>query len=155
MPIGWQRPFWILPASYSLCYGTMDMDNLAAYQRAGMLPADFTPLDARGRERMRQEFEAGTLRKVIATDVWATGVDFEQLQIVYSVSGRESEIWDVQGPGRVSRVYQSKEYGEVVDLVDHWDHNAENKSRARARHYKALGWEQDWPTGRRRTTNVA
>lgn len=140
---------WQHLPEYTLCYAGIDDAAVRKYERWKMLPADFQPMTSRRREEMRQAFEAGTLKKVIATDVWATGVDFARLQVVYSVSGRQSEIWDTQGPGRVSRVYDGKPYGEVVDIVDTFDAGMLAKSRTRYRHYRALGWSQDWPLGRR------
>ncbi len=145
---------WQHLPEYQLCYAGVDAARVERYRRWGLLPDDFVPMNPKRREEMRRGFEAGTIRKVIATDVWATGVDFDQLQVVYSVSGRQSEIWDQQGPGRVSRVHESKEYGEVVDIVDTFDRGMLARSRARYRHYKALGWSQDWPDGRRQIAHV-
>ena len=98
---------------------------------------------------MRSQFEAGTLRRVIATDVWATGVDFEQLNVLVRADDRDSDIVDVQGPGRVSRTYTApdgtvKEFGEVIDCMDTFDPTFYRKSAGRRDSYKLLGWEQNW-----------
>ena len=140
---------WQHLPEYSLCYANLDEVRLAKYQRWELVPPDFEAMTPQRREAMRLAFERGELKKVIATDVWATGVDFASLQVVYSVSGRQSEIWDTQGPGRVSRTYDGKEYGEVVDVLDTFDARFLAKAQARYRHYRKLGWVQDWPYGRR------
>jgi len=145
---------WQHLPEFSLCYAAIDDHRLEQYRRWGMLPDDFQPMTAQRRDAMRRAFEAGEIKKVIATDVWATGVDFERLQVVYSVSGRQSEIWDTQGPGRVSRVYDGKAYGEVVDIVDVFDSGFQAKSRARYRHYRNLGWTQDWPVSSRQISSI-
>jgi len=105
---------------------------------------------------MREQFETGELKRVIATDVWATGVDFEALQVLYRVDARESQILDTQGPGRVSRIHPAsgKEYGEVIDCLDAFDKTLKRKSETRKRHYAALGWSQDWPSGRRQISHA-
>jgi len=76
------------------------------------------------------------------------------LQVVYRCDARESEIMDAQGPGRVSRIFEGKAYGEVVDCVDTFDKALGNKSRTRRRHYKKREWAQQWPGGTRQISIV-
>lgn len=144
---------WQFLPDFSLCYGQkIDRDDLERYKRNHYLPQNFVETTPERREQMRQDFEEGKLKRVIATDVWATGVDFAQLQVLYRVDARESEILDAQGPARVSRISpeSGKSYGEVIDCCDNWDKSFRRKSENRRRHYRALGWSQDWPTGRGR-----
>jgi len=138
---------WQYLPEFALCYGAMKDDDLAYFQRNGYLPPNFVPTTSERREEMRQDFEAGSLKRVIATDVWATGVDFQPLQVLYRVDARESEIMDAQGPGRVSRISPDtgKEVGEVVDCYDGWNKNFRRKSENRKRHYAERGWTQNWP----------
>lgn len=135
--------------NFTLVYSTMYPSDCAAYKRKGLLPPDYKPLTDIDKCRARDQFEAGTLKHVIATDVWSTGVDFEQLNVLVRADARASDIVDVQGPGRVSRLYTSpegvrKEYGEVIDCIDNFDASFYRRSEGRRKSYKLLGWEQDW-----------
>lgn len=143
---------WQNLPEFSLCYGqSIDPDDIERYKRNNYLPRNFIPMTSERRDEMRRAFEVGTLKRVISTDVWSTGVDFSQLQVLYRADARESEIMDAQGPGRVSRLSPStgKEFGEVIDCYDAFDKSFKRKSETRKRHYAALGWSQDWPSGRR------
>lgn len=140
-------------------YASMKPSVCNKYKRAGLLPADYTPLSFVDKHDMRAQFEAGTLKKVIATDVWSTGVDFEQLNVLVRADDRDSDIVDVQGPGRVSRTYTApdgtrKEFGEVIDCMDTFDANFYRKSTGRRDSYKLLGWEQNWNDAARSWRNA-
>ena len=89
---------------------------------------------------MRQEFEKGILKRVIATDVWGTGVDFPLLQVLIRADGRASEILDTQLPGRATRVSDGKEYGLLVDCMDEWNDTFLRRSNSRKRNYLKKGW---------------
>jgi superfamily II DNA or RNA helicase len=142
---------WQHLPEFELCYAPKDEAEIEGYIRSRMLPRGFIPMTPQRRDAMRAGFEAGTLKKVICTDVWSTGVDFEQLQVLYRADARESEDLDTQGPGRTSRIFEGKEYGEVVDCFDRFDTGYRRKSETRRRHYKTNEWEQvDWPLGRGR-----
>jgi superfamily II DNA or RNA helicase len=139
---------------FKLVYGSMAPSDCAAYKRHKLLPEDYTPLSEIEKHDMRSQFESGELRHVIATDVWATGVDFEQLSVLVRADDRDSDIVDVQGPGRVSRIYTApdgtrKEYGEVLDCMDTFDPTFYRKSLGRRNSYKLLGWEQNWHEAQR------
>jgi superfamily II DNA or RNA helicase len=139
---------------YTIVYSFMSPSDCAGYKKRGLLPADYKPLNDYQKHQLRSNFESGTLRHVIATDVWATGVDFEQLNVLVRADDRDSDIVDVQGPGRVSRVYVSpegvkKEFGEVIDCMDTFDSTFYRKSMGRRNSYKLLGWEQNWNDAQR------
>jgi superfamily II DNA or RNA helicase len=143
---------WQFLPEFALCYGqSIDAEDIERYKRNHYIPQNFIEVTASRRDEMRRQFEAGTLKRVIATDVWSTGVDFAQLQVLYRADARDSEILDSQGPGRVSRISpdSGKEIGEVIDCYDVFDTSFKRKSESRKRHYAALGWSQDWPSGRR------
>lgn len=138
----------LLP-EFTLMYSQMAPYDCAGYKRLKLLPQDYKPLTDVQKHDMRSAFESGELRKVIATDVWSTGVDFEQLNVLVRADDRDSDIVDVQGPGRVSRTYTSpegvkKEFGEVIDCMDTFDPTFYRKSTGRRDSYKLLGWEQNW-----------
>jgi hypothetical protein len=140
---------WNLLPEFTLCYSNSENIDFEGYKRSGLLPERFQPITSDRRDGYRTAFEEGTLKKVIATDVWSTGVDFEQLQVLYRLDARESEILNSQWPGRVSRISEDKGYGEIVDGIDYFDKTFERKSQTRKRHYGKHEWEQDWPKGRR------
>jgi len=109
-------------------------------------PKDLPRMTPERRINMQNAFEDGRLKKVIATDVWSTGVDFKHLQIVYRLDARSSEEICNQGPGRASRLDDGKDWGLVVDGYDKFDKfGFLNKSRTRRRHYRANEWQDDWP----------
>lgn len=139
---------------FKLVYGFMSPQDCAFYKKHKLLPEDYSPLTDIQKHEMRSQFESGELRRVIATDVWSTGVDFEQLNVLVRADDRDSDIVDVQGPGRVSRVYTApdgtrKEYGEVLDCMDTFDPTFYRKSLGRRNSYKLLGWEQNWHDAQR------
>jgi superfamily II DNA or RNA helicase len=139
---------------FSLMYSQMAPEDYFAYKRQKLLPEGYTTLTDYQKHDMRSQFEAGTLRRVIATDVWSTGVDFEQLNVLVRADDRDSDIVDVQGPGRVCRIYTApdgtkKEFGEVLDCMDTFDPTFYRKSMGRRNSYKLLGWEQNWNEAQR------
>lgn len=147
----------LLP-EFKLVYGNMAPYDCAAYRKKKLLPEDYRPLNEFQKHDMRSAFESGELKRVIATDVWATGVDFEQLSVLVRADDRDSDIVDVQGPGRVSRIYTApdgtrKEFGEVLDCMDTFDPTFYRKSLGRRNSYKLLGWEQNWHDAQRSWRN--
>lgn len=144
---------WQHLPEFQLCYGAMDEAQLAGFKKQGMLPHEFAMMDPARREWLRASFERGDLKKVIATDVWSTGVDFAALRVLYRCDARESEILSFQGPGRVSRVFEGKDYGEVIDSIDNFDPRLRAKAGTRHRHYAKRGWDQIWPGGRRQISH--
>ena len=131
---------WQHLPDFELCYGTMSNDELVDYKREGLLPQTFMQMSAKRREELREGFAAGTVKKVSATDVWATGVDFVNLRVLYRVDARASEIIDNQGPGRLSRIAADKSGAVLVDCWDLFDTRFTRKSMTRRSHYKKLGW---------------
>ncbi len=139
----------LLP-DYELCYSDLNASEFATYVEAGLLPRNEPRMIPERRESLRTAFEMGTVKKVIATDVWSTGVDFTELSVLVRADGRGSEIIDTQGPGRASRIHDGKEYGEIIDLIDYFDQSFLGKSKGRHRTYESLEWKQDWPQISRR-----
>lgn len=129
---------------FSLCYDKMEPEDLLTYQSRGYLPPDFQPMTAQKRQEMRIQFEQKELKKVIATDVWSTGVSFEQLAVLIRADARASEIMDDQAPGRVVRIHNAsgKQQGIVYDCWDMFDKRYLTKSQGRQRRYKQKGWTQ-------------
>jgi superfamily II DNA or RNA helicase len=131
---------------YTLCYAERnDDDAFARFVKNGMLPADEPVMTPQRRQTLRQQFEAGQLKKVIATDVWSTGVSFNSLAVMVRADARSSEIMDTQIPGRVSRLHDEKYMGIVIDCLDQFDSGFREAARKRRRHYEAKGWKQEMP----------
>lgn len=139
---------WQHLQDYTLCYGNMadgDDEQLGYFKRNRLLPQDYRVLTSDAREQLRLRFEAGDLKKVIATDVWSTGVSFDQLSVLCRADARTSEIMNTQAPGRVSRLHAGKESGRVYDTFDVFDRGFKLASQGRYRAYAKLGYEQVRP----------
>lgn len=136
----------LLP-DYELCYGSFTEQRLASAKAAGEVPDDFVPLSRASREDMRIEFEQGRLRKVIATDVWSTGVSFNALRVLIRADARASSTLDLQIPGRTSRIDagSDKTCGIVHDLMDQFDEGFCRAATSRRASYKRHGWTQQFP----------
>lgn len=133
---------------FELCYSGVSSEQIDKMRRGGFIPDDFVPINAARREQLRAAFEAGDLRRAIATDVWATGVDFEKLNVLYRADARDSRILDTQLPGRPARISEGKPHGEVVDCYDVFDKTFAARSRGRRDAYETLGFIQDWIGGK-------
>lgn len=135
---------WQYLPEFALCFSNQDADDIRRYKTHKLLPANFRDMTPSLREEYRQKFVSGELRRVIATDVWSTGVDFRGLTVVYRADGRSSEIKSTQAPGRVSRICpeKGKIVGHVIDCYDLFDDGLCRKSDDRRKIYEKLGWEQ-------------
>lgn len=140
---------WQFLPEFTLCYSNTEEENLESYRASGMLPRSFQSMTSTRRENYRNAFESGELTRVIATDIWSTGVDFERLQVLYRCDARASQILDAQWPGRTSRLYDGKQYGEIVDSIDSFNRTLLGKSQTRKRNYNKQGWSHNWPVARR------
>ena len=132
----------LLP-DYVLVSGTPDPKIVGKLQREGHLPYDYEPISNRQKSEYRKQFEAGTLKKAIATDVWSTGVDFKQLTVLIRADARSSGIIDTQLPGRLTRLHNGKQVGVLYDCWDVFDERLKRKSQERSRRYTKKNWEQD------------
>jgi len=127
-----------------MCYDKMDGDMHTSLIKKGMLDMeDEPPMTPAARDQMSRDFVAGTLKKVIATDVWSTGVDFPQLSVLIRADARASEIMDIQAPGRVVRRHDAsgKAHGLVIDCMDYFDGAFLRRSMERKKTYMKQGWE--------------
>ena len=134
----------LLP-DFELVYGQHDVDKFLRYERQGDVDVDFEQMTPALRQRRREAFETGELRRVIATDVWATGVSFDALSVLFRGDGRESPILDEQIPGRVSRAHADKPAALVVDCDDAFDARLKLAASKRAKNYEEKSWSQSRP----------
>jgi len=143
----------LLP-EFELCYANLAAEKLQQYQAQELLDTDYSSLDRCGRERLRQDFEQGRLKKVISTEVWGTGVSFDSLQVLILAAAKGgNKIWDEQAPGRTSRIHAAsgKQRGVVHDFLDQFDDGFHRAAKARRRNYESKDWRQVLPQQAPRT----
>lgn len=130
---------------FELCYGEsgIDPDTETQYRSQGLLGPSEELMTSQKREVLRKAFEKGTIKKVIATGIWSTGVDFCQLQVLMRADGLASPIQDVQVPGRVCRTHgDQKDVGILIDCLDAFDEGFRRRAVRRRKSYSDSGWEQ-------------
>jgi superfamily II DNA or RNA helicase len=89
---------------------------------------------------IREKFEAGTLKKVIATMTWKEGVDFVNLSVLIRCDGSPSPIGSAQIPGRLSRIAEGKDKAVLIDFLDEFDPWALRRSKLRVTLYRKQKW---------------
>lgn len=142
----------LLPESYRLCYDHLNPRRYDRYVQESLIDPELDPvMNARLLEQMRIDFEERRLLHVIATDIWATGVSFDGLQVVAPVSGRGSAILATQGPGRGARICDrlGKDHALIIDCTDDFHPTFLRQRQSRMRTYAYHGWEQYAANGRR------
>jgi len=127
----------LLP-DFKAVYGDMDADAASAFKAQGLLDSD--PITRKQVEEVRKGFTEGTVKRVIATGIWSTGVDFPQLQVMIRADGGNSAIKDIQMPGRVCRIADGKSKGIQVDFADRFDAWTASRSRSRFKRYEEKQW---------------
>jgi len=125
---------------FQLVYGTMDPKDRVKYENWGLIKEGDHPITTVERQRYRDEFQRGELRRAIATQIWGTGVDFPKLQVLVRADGQSSPIASTQIPGRVTRSSDGKDRGLVVDFSDGFYRILEDRARRR----KAIYVKKEW-----------
>ena len=90
--------------------------------------------------KIRKDFEAGTLKKLIATNIFSEGVNFVHLKYLIRADGEVSKISNTQIPGRLSRLCEGKTCAYLFDFIDHFSPWAYQRSIVRFKDYKENGW---------------
>jgi len=125
---------------FTLIYASADLKGKHKESLRRMLKGhELTP---KQRSELTEKFRRGELTKVIATSVWNRGVDFKHLEVLIRGDGYTTKIANTQIPGRVSRVYPTKECAYVVDFWDEFHPRFLFRSRTRKRIYSKFGWNQ-------------
>jgi superfamily II DNA or RNA helicase len=127
----------LLP-EFTFVYGNINPTEYHDYKRDGFTGDD--PLKPKDRNRLKQEFAEGTLKKVISTTVWKQAVDFPKLSMLIRAEGSASIIASTQIPGRLSRIADGKDKGVLIDFVDGFDPWASARAAKRIRLYREKKW---------------
>lgn len=130
---------------FALVYGSMNPVDRKRWERDNLIPANVHPLTSGRREQMRLAFREGSLKYVIATGVWSTGVDFPGLNVLVRADAAGGPIANTQLPGRVTRTTEGKECGIVLDFDDKFNKILANRAEQRAKHYRRKGWQVIMP----------
>lgn len=91
---------------------------------------------------IRKRFEDGSLKKLIATNIFSEGVNFVGLKYLIRADGEVSKISNTQIPGRLSRLMPGKSCSYLIDFIDHFSPWAYRRSVVRYNDYKQAGWVQ-------------
>lgn len=131
----------VLP-DFVVVTGEVDDEREADLRRRGAMKGTQSAPSKDDCARMKKEFSAGTLRKVIATYKWSKGVNFLGLDVLVRAEGASTEIASGQVPGRLSRKGHDgkKEYGLLIDFNDVFSPDMKARSANRFKVYKRNGW---------------
>lgn len=132
------------PTGYTFVYSSMDPVLRQRYENAGVIQPGEHPITSNDRRVLQEHFEAGQLRRVIST-CWNQGVDFKHLQVLIRADANASSIRNVQLPGRLSRLSDGKECGQLIDYMDQWHPTLHRRALARIRDYEKRGWQVRLP----------
>lgn len=130
-----------LMPDYEVVYASLDPRTKRRLVDQGLISSTEYMSPSR-RDSMLRRFEAGTLKKVISTHCWKKGINPQQLKVFVRADGETSSINNVQLPGRLSRVYQGKDRGLLIDGNDRFDDWAARRAANRLRDYRALGFKE-------------
>ena len=126
---------------FELVYGSMHANDRKKWENNNLIPKDKHPITAAEREEMRRAFRAGTLRRVISTHTWGTGVDFPKLGAMIRADGGSGKIANIQLTGRVTRPSDGKEVGVVIDFDDVHNRRLSGRALKRIVTYRSKGWK--------------
>jgi len=132
--------FTLMYAENNLGYAERD-----TYVRRGLIMDEEPWMTLDRRKRLKEQFESGELRKVIATSVWDQGVNFHNLSVLIRADASASPTLDTQIPGRTSRLSTGKERGIIIDYLDQFNLGFARRAKKRWSSYAANGWKQYLP----------
>ncbi len=128
----------------------MSPDDRQKYVSWGLIDKDEPVMTRPRRDSLKRLFEQGKLRKVIANSVWNRGVNFHQLSVLIRADAARSRIAATQIPGRLSRLYEGKEYGLLIDLMDQFNRGFRDRAKFREKDYGEKKWVQEYPQAKSR-----
>jgi superfamily II DNA or RNA helicase len=132
----------LLPG-FTVVTGVVDDEREDKLLQMGVLSPGQTLCSAKDRERYKEEFSSGKLKRVIATFVWSKGVNFLDLDVLIRADGLGSPIASGQVPGRLSRLGADgkKGRGILIDFYDQFSSDLKRRSEDRFTSYKQNGWD--------------
>lgn len=130
----------LLP-DFELVYGSMDASDRKKWERRKLIPENKHPITSTEREEMRRAFHDGTMRRVISTHTWGTGLDFPHLGAVIRADGGSGKIDNTQLSGRVTRPSDGKQIGVIVDFDDVNNRRLSARAKKRMGSYRGKGWK--------------
>lgn len=132
----------VLP-EFTMVYGegSLDEERRQRFIKWGLINQDEPDMTPERRWKLKKAFEAGKLRKAIATSVWNRGVNFTQLQVLIRADAKATPVQDKQIPGRLSRLSPKKDYGLLIDFYDQFDKTYARKAADRKRQYRKMRWD--------------
>jgi superfamily II DNA or RNA helicase len=122
-----------------IAYANLSKDDYETKYVAGGYTTDryMTPKDL---EAQKARLESGEIRLCICTMIYKEGVNFHQLGCLIRADGSTSEIASTQIPGRLSRQFEGKDKGILVDFIDSFDERLYRRSQRRMKSYDKKGW---------------
>jgi superfamily II DNA or RNA helicase len=130
----------LLP-EYTVVYAPTNFQQLSRFHAMGLLKG-IPPMTKERLNFLKQSFSKGRLKKVIATSVWSRGVNFPMLSVLIRADAANSNIADVQLPGRTSRKREDKPVSLMFDFTDEYNATFHEKASSRKKRYKERGWKQ-------------
>ena len=91
-------------------------------------------------EQTLNDFIDNKLRAVMATSVFLTAINVQDLDVIIRADGVSSFISIVQGDGRAARKTDNKQIGHIIDFYDMFDYGLKKRSENRISVYKEKGW---------------
>lgn len=104
--------------------------------------AEHYSLSQKQKDSIKQKMADGDLRLAIATLTWGEGINLSQLNVLIRAEGITSRIRNDQIPGRLSRLWEGKKMGLLVDFSDGWTPWASNNARLRELGYSHNRWQR-------------
>lgn len=129
---------------FVVCAASCDINLLSRYERKGYKRLDQIKDTISRREEFTEKFRKRQVLGVIATNIWSTGVSFNDLEVLIRADAKTSKVANLQAPGRVCRIPLTvkKEYGIIVDFIDRFSPEFLRRSKERFRIYRKMGWLQ-------------
>ena len=89
------------------------------------------------REKMKQAFIAKRIPCLIATSIFGEGTDIPTIDVLINGRFEKTEIQTKQGVGRLLRLAEGKEYGELFDFAVIGNKHTSNHSKERIKSYRS------------------
>ncbi len=132
----------LLP-EFTVVTGEQDADDIEKFQKSGVMLPGQQSCTRKDRDRYKEEFSAGRLKRVISTYVWSKGVNFLDLNVLIRADGTSTPIASTQIPGRLSRLGSDGDKGKgiLIDFNDLFSPDLQNRSRSRFKVYRQHGFK--------------